>query len=227
MKKKQLASFFILLPVVALMTLTASPLHSAVIPGEEFVYLATETSPTYAEYNGNAIASAGGLASVASLGTPTYYTNPKYGAVAAVDITLGSQELSGPHAGLFEIASFDVYPYFATTFKTPVFTDTTGVFFDPTTSYLTGDVTGEFIGTGDHYHWFDVSISEAGTWTKYNDHTGIPAPPSLPPIGSVYTDVAYGTYTAATPVPEPATVLLLGSGLVGLAGYARRKFFKK
>lgn len=40
--------------------------------------------------------------------------------------------------------------------------------------------------------------------------------------------VEWGSDAAHTPVPEPATMLLLGSGLLGLVGYGRRKkVFKK
>jgi len=40
----------------------------------------------------------------------------------------------------------------------------------------------------------------------------------------IYTDANCGT-RAIAPVPEPATMLLIGSGLIGLAGV--RKKFKK
>lgn len=36
-----------------------------------------------------------------------------------------------------------------------------------------------------------------------------------------------GVQLTPTPIPEPTTMLLLGSGLIGLVGYGRKKIFKK
>jgi phospholipase/lecithinase/hemolysin len=46
------------------------------------------------------------------------------------------------------------------------------------------------------------------------------------PTTEVHVQIA-AYAAAATEVPEPSTMLLIASGLIGLAGYGRKKFFKK
>ena len=98
---------------------------------------------------------------------------------------------------------------------------------------------GDFIlifndGSGFSNPYFSVGVKLAltsGNWASASDvlspnldgyilaaHIGVPTPGAGYPVT--------GFAGNGVPIPEPATMLLLGSGLIGLAGFARKRFKK-
>ncbi len=104
-----------------------------------------------------------------------------------------------------------------------------------TTISLAGDGAGAFTldAPGPRLKLESNGFKLLDPWTRELSAAGVAA--VVGNSGSVefmFAEFKAGNATAAggnpsTPVPEPASMFLVGTGLIALAGFGRKKFFKK
>jgi len=87
--------------------------------------------------------------------------------------------------------------------------------------YLAAGVFSQYLGTST----FDVT-ADAIQWSDFGSVSGIEYAVSPSTASGTVTFNYFYDYTGQ-PIPEPATMLLFGTGLIGVAGVGRRRFFGK
>lgn len=109
------------------------------------------------------------------------------------------------------------------------------------TPYISGDplylLVKDGVGINIYPNWYIFDLLDLRS-VAYDDDgtTGTYASYDWNGTDTIFLDGFWPSYGAIShvsiygdgvPIPEPATMLLLGSGLIGLAGLGRKKFFKR
>ena len=114
-------------------------------------------------------------------------------------------------------------PSGGTTFFIPGFIDNTA----GTISFNADSLTSVISGVSGSGSIADIQFQALALGTSQIDLSNVLL------LDSSLSDIAFNTVNASVDVistaavPEPSTILLLGSGLIGLVGYGRKKFFEK
>ena len=128
-----------------------------------------------------------------------------------------------PDNGVAWGVTFTDYSYaFTATFPTAAILDSYGFYVNSTApDTIVGSFTGDFVVT------YDINKNPITNGDTYGFNIDFNKAWFDPNGGSYGPITPYNEFGSTAAVPEPATMLLLGSGLIGLAGYGRKKFFRK